>query len=108
MKDKEQSALEYANSNFELCHYTYTDDKRLTDFDKIKEAWLAGYETAVTKWNNVDECVPDSDRKVLCYINNTETPEWSGYRIGAYLGSWYCEGGRKSYEIVEKWTEIPR
>lgn len=99
LEDKKQ----VASQAYALEHFT-----DVAHLNKMKDAWLDGFEAALPKWNSVEEQVPDSDRKVLCWINNTETPEWSGYRIGAYLGSWYCEGGRKSYEIVEKWLEIPQ
>ena len=37
MKTEEKLAKDYANSNFENVAYHYTDDKRLTDFDKVKK-----------------------------------------------------------------------
>ena len=42
-ESEENLATEYANINFQHCTYHYTDDKRLTDFDAIKKAYLAGY-----------------------------------------------------------------
>jgi len=59
------------------------------------------------KWHLVEDKTPDNDRHVLVWVNNTKTPGWSEYRIASYHGNWYCVGGRKSYEIVERWTEIP-
>ena len=41
MDREEQLAKEYANSNFENVAYHYTDDKRLTDFDKVKKSFKA-------------------------------------------------------------------
>ncbi len=52
--------------------------------------------------------LPDNDRTVLVWINNTENPQWSGYKLGAYLNEkWYCNEGRKSHEVVTDWSEIP-
>ena len=45
--NKEQLAKDYANRNFESTTYHYTDDKRLTDFEKIREAYIEGYEKAI-------------------------------------------------------------
>lgn len=60
------------------------------------------------KWINVDTELPKDDRTVLVWINDTENPQWSGYKLGSYLNEkWYCKGGRKSHEIVTDWCQIP-
>lgn len=109
MKNKivEELAKDYANEKFEMCSYGYTNDGRLTDFDKIKKAWLKGYKTATPKWVSVEDYLPEDDREVLCYIENKENPNWSENRLGSYIDeNWYCKGGRESHEIVTKWQEI--
>ena len=42
MQTIDKQSSEYANSNFQHCTYHYTDDKRLTDYDSIKDAFKAG------------------------------------------------------------------
>ena len=60
------------------------------------------------KWISIDKQLPDNDRTVLVWINDTENPQWSGYKLGSYLNEkWYCKGGRKSHEIVTDWCQIP-
>ncbi len=62
-----------------------------------------------SKWNNVEDKLPKNDRLVVCYIENTKVPMWSGLKLGSYIGStWYCKEGRESHEIVTKWCKIPR
>ena len=108
MDREEQLAKEYANSNFENVAYHYTDDKRLTDFDKVKKSFKAGYTAAKIEWNKVEDKLPDTDRRVLVWLEDTKVPHWSGYRIGAYLNeSWYLDGGRASHEIVTQWYDFP-
>ena len=73
-----------------------------------KRDFLAGYEVGQPKWISVDEQLPDNERTVLVWINNTENPQWNNYRLGSYLNEkWYCVGGRKSHEIVTHWSSIP-
>ena len=73
-----------------------------------KRDFMAGFEAGQPKWISVDEQLPDNDRTVLVWINNTQNPQWSGYKLGAYLNkNWYCQGGRKSHEIVTDWAQIP-
>ena len=108
MKTKEELAKEYANRNFEHCHYTYTDDKRLTDFDKIKQSYTEGYVVGQPKWISINDQLPNDDRTVLVWVNNTENPQWDTYGLGSYIdGKWYLKGGRKNHKIVTDWCEIP-
>ena len=59
-------------------------------------------------WNKIEDKLPDNDRTVLVWVNNTENSQWSGYKLGAYVNEkWYCDGGRKSHEIVTHWSNIP-
>ena len=108
MKTEEKLAKDYANSNFENVTYHYTDDKRLTDFDKVKKSFRAGYTAAKIEWNKVEDKLPDTDRKVLVFCENKENHLWSGYRLGAYINDqWYFQGGRDSNEIVQQWYDFP-
>ena len=84
MKTEEKLAKDYANSNFENVAYHYTDDKRLTDFDKVKKSFKAGYTAAKIEWNKVEDKLPDTDRRVLD-----------------------LDGGRASHEIVTQWYDFP-
>jgi hypothetical protein len=60
------------------------------------------------KWISVEEQLPKDDKTVLVWINDTETPQWSNYGLCSYINEkWYCQGGRKSHEIVTDWSEIP-
>lgn len=62
----------------------------------------------VHKCNLTEEQLPKHDGTVLVWINDTENPQWSGYKLGSYLNEkWYCNGGRKSHEIVTDWCNIP-
>lgn len=73
-----------------------------------KESFLAGFDAAQLKWISVEEELPDNDRAVLVWVNNLETPRWSGYKLGSYIDSkWYCDGGRKSHEVVTQWFSFP-
>jgi hypothetical protein len=95
MKTKEQLAKEYRKTT---PNQMYGDEL----------GFLAGFTAAKPKWINVEEQLPDNDRTVLVWINNTENPQWSGYKLGAYLNEkWYCDGGRESHEIVTGWCQIP-
>ena len=101
---KVTSAKQVASQAYALENFTGVEN-----LNKIKEAWLAGYETAVPKWIKVEDHTPKDDREVVCYIENQENPDWSGNRLGAYINNkWYCKEGRKNCEIVEKWLEIPK
>ena len=55
MKSIEAKSKEYANSKLR-----YTDDKRLTDFDKLKSAFESGVEFA-QRWIHVEEELPKSN-----------------------------------------------
>lgn len=69
MQTINKQSSEYANSNFQHCTYHYTDDKRLTDYDSIKDAFKAGVEFA-QQWITVDE------EKPIAY----ESGNWDGLR----------------------------
>lgn len=57
---------------------------------------------------DVNDKLPDNDRTVLVWINDTENPQWSNYGLCSYIGGkWYCNGGRESHEIVTDWCQIP-
>lgn len=74
-----------------------------------KVDFRAGFNLAkeLSNWNNVNEKLPDNDRTVLVYKNDTETPHWSGYDLGTYQNEkWYLNHGRPSHVIVERWKEI--
>lgn len=77
----EELASEYANRNFEHCHYTYTDDKRLTDFDKIKKAYTEGYEVAQPKWISA-ETHPNDERNVIIKIFDYRRPKENITEVG--------------------------
>lgn len=73
-----------------------------------KKDFLAGFEAAQPKWISVDDQLPNDDRAVLVWVNNTENPQWSTYTLGSYIeDKWYLKGGRKNHEIVTDWCEIP-
>ena len=92
---KEQLAEQYAEEQ----NSAYTNDYN---------GFLAGYEAGQPKWISVEEQIPDNERTVLVWIDNTENPQWNNYRLGSYLNEkWYCVGGRKSHEIVTHWSSIP-
>ena len=92
---KEQLAEQYADEQ----NSAYTNDYY---------GFLAGLEKGQPKWININTELPDDDRTVLVWINDTENPQWSGYKLGSYLNEkWYCKGGRKSHEIVTDWCQIP-
>lgn len=99
MNSKEQLAEQYADEQ----NSAYTNDYY---------GFLAGYEEGFAqgqpKWIDINTELPDNDRTVLVWINDTENPQWSGYKLGSYLNEkWYCKGGRKSHEIVTDWCQIP-
>jgi hypothetical protein len=122
---KEQLASKHANNSFEHCHYTYTDDKRLTDFDKCKPSFLAGWEAGQPKWVNVEEQTPDFNIPVLIkYIkgkqgevitqgyyrdeaermgtypnSNTDTEFWRNCGYGL---TWFDYSGRQIQNLVAK------
>lgn len=64
MQTIDKQSSEYANSNFQHCTYHYTDDERLTDFDNIKDAFIAGVEFA-QRWIPIDEELPSDNTCVL-------------------------------------------
>lgn len=85
------------------------DEMYAPEVFQSKKDFLAGYKAAVSRWINVEDKLPENDRTVVVYVNNTENPQWSGLKLGVYLNEkWYCNGGRKSHEIVTRWTEIPK
>lgn len=95
MNSKEQLAEQYADEQ----NSAYANDYYV---------FLAGFEEGQPKWIDVNVQLPDNDRTVLVWINDTENPQWSGYKLGSYLNEkWYCKGGRKSHEIVTDWCQIP-
>jgi|SRR5690349_3872725 len=110
MKDKEQIIEDYLD-------YLYGEDKNdpmyAPDVAQSRLEFGRGFEVAKEmyspKWINVKDALPEDDRTVVVYINNLETPHWSGFKLGSYLNEkWYCDGGRESHEIVIKWTEIAK
>ena len=75
---------------------------------QTKQDFRAGYTAAKIEWNKVEDKLPDTDRRVLVWLEDTKVPHWSGYRIGAYLNeNWYLDGGRASHEIVTQWYDFP-
>lgn len=97
----------------EYLNYLYGDEKDdpiyAPDIYQSRKDFKAGYETAKSKWIRVEDKLPENDRTVVVYVNNTENPQWSGLKLGAYLNEkWYCNEGRKSHEIVVRWVEIPQ
>jgi len=97
-EDKKQiAAQQYALKHF-------TDVEHL---NKIKDAWLDGFETAVPKWINIEDELPEDDRTVVCWAENTENSLYSELKLGNYINEkWYCKGGRNSQEIITKWQKI--
>ena len=96
----------------EYIHYLYGNDKDdpmyAPEVYQTGKDFSAGYESAKSKWHNVEDRLPEDDREVLCYIENRENPQWSGLKLGAFIGSkWYCNEGRKTHEIVIRWAKIP-
>ena len=110
MEQKKILAKAYANENFESCSYHYAEDKRLTDYDKIKEAFVAGFNSGKKlKWNKVNKKLPTSDHECLCWVENKNMPLWSSFEIGSYQNSnWYLQEGRGLHEIVTHWTKIKK
>ena len=103
MKTKEEQA-----DNYTQMQYVNYGDFSYRAEEQIREGFLAGYEANQPKWIDVNDELPDDDRTVLVWINDTENPQWSGYKLGSYLNEkWYCNGGRKSHEIVTDWCNIP-
>jgi hypothetical protein len=95
MKIKEQLAEQYANEQ----NSAYTNDYY---------GFLAGYEAGQPKWISVEEQLPENDKTVLVWVDNIETPQWSSYGLGSYIGeNWYLKGGRETHEIVTDWCQIP-
>lgn len=107
---KEKLAEQYADIHMEKFDITksihlpyYHNDRH-----KVEDAFVAGYEAA-TKWKKVEEELPNNDRTVLVWVNNTQNPHWSTYNLGSYTDdNWYVRGGRGNHEIVEKWVEIAK
>lgn len=110
MKTKEHYIEEYIN-------YLYGDIKEedrplyQPEITQSRADFKSGFNLAEElfkpKWISV-ETPPDNERTVLVWINNTQNPQWSGYKLGAYLNqNWYCQGGREPHEIVTDWSQIP-
>ncbi len=60
-------------------------------------------------WIDIKDNLPNNDRQVLCYVNNLETPRWSGYNLGSYINEkWYLQNGIKCHEVVEMWFDFPQ
>ena len=64
-----QSAA-YANSKFESCKYFKTNDKRITDFDKIKSAYEDGIELAY-RWIHPKVRLPSKQGHYLVKVKNS-------------------------------------
>ena len=113
--NKEQLAKDYANRNFESTTYHYTDDKRLTDFEKIKKTYIEGYEKAETKWISVEEQTPEDGKAVLVKTKDYRRPQYdvTDVQIG-YLENevwYYNEGGEINSGLgwhLTHWMEIPK
>lgn len=102
-KDKEvQEYLEYLyGENLEDPLYRPKVLQSRLDF-------LIGCAVAEPKWYEMD-ILPKDDRMVICYLEDTENPEWSGLRLGSYIkNKWHCKGGRKIQETVIAWMNIPK
>lgn len=103
MKTKEERADNYV----QMQYIDYGDFNYRVE-EQIREGFLNGFDSGQPEWISVDKQLPDNDRTVLVWINDTENPQWSGYKLGSYLNEkWYCKGGRESHEIVTDWSEIP-
>lgn len=73
----QKEAGEYANNHFEGCRYPYTDDLRITDYDKSKNSYIAG----ATKHAEL----------------NIEFAEWIDKSVSAYDKGFY--GYTELYEL---------
>lgn len=104
-KSKQQLAEEYCNKIYQEA---VGEEMYAPDVYQSKKDFIAGYEAAESKWISVEEGLPKNDKTVLVWVNDTENPQWSGYKLGTYLNErWYCNGGRESHEIVTDWCYVP-
>jgi hypothetical protein len=95
METKEQLAEEYAQEQ----NSAYTNDYY---------GFLAGFTAAEVKWISVEKQLPEDDKTVLVWVDNTQNPQWSSYGLGSYINrNWYLKGGREIHEIVTDWCQIP-
>ena len=114
MKTKEKPLEESAKSQafeFSVDYKPFETDLDYREYAEygFERGFVAGHKVA-TKWKKAEDYfeLPDNDRTVLVWINNTQNPQWSTYGLGSYIDdNWYLRGGRASHEIVEKWIEIP-
>lgn len=103
--DREEYLEEYLNS---LYGSYLTEEMYSPDVYQTQQDFIAGYTSAKIEWNKVEDKLPNTDRRVLVWLEDTKVPHWSGYRIGAYLNeNWYLDGGRASHEIVTQWYDFP-
>jgi len=59
------------------------------------------------EWISIKDRLPEETVRVVCWVNNEETPRWSTYQIGMFENEkWYLNGGRKHYEIVTHWIPL--
>lgn len=111
MKTKEQYIEEYIT-------YLYgaipEEDKPLyqPEITQSRADFKSGFNLAEElfkpKWISVEKQLPDNDRTVLVWVNDTRDPKWSSYELGSYINeNWYLMGGRDSYEEVTHWCQIP-
>lgn len=105
MKSKEDLAKEYAENWEEITGLDFEDtvpvQASVIDF-------LAGFKAGQPKWISVKDQLPNDDRTVLVWVDNLQYPQWSNYKLAAYINkNWYCNSGRETHEIVTDWCDIP-
>ncbi len=101
-----------ASQAYALKHFT-----RNGDLHRIKDAWLDGFETAIPKWNKVDDILPEVDKTVLIKIKDFRRPneDVTEVSLGYYDKEWYYESDDKGNKVnsghgwyIYEWMEIPQ
>lgn len=90
MNTLNKAAEKYANEKFESCKYNYTEDKRLTDVDKLNNAFKAGAQSDAAKeywyaqWQAAQKQMPTDEELEKLAENNARLHFHPDYNKDAF------------------------